>query len=98
MPFKEGDKVWLEGKNIRTMHPTAKLAPKQYEPFTVTQVVGPTSAKLAIPNQWKIYPVFHTLLLTKYQTTKEYGEPYSNLPPEEVDGEEKYEVLEVINS
>ena len=26
--FKEGDKVWLKGKNIRTTHPTAKLAPK----------------------------------------------------------------------
>ena len=98
MPFKEGDKVWLEGKNIRTTHPTAKLALKRYGPFTVTQIVGPTSAKLAIPDQWKIHPVFHASLLTKYQATKEYGEPYSKPPPEEVDGEEEYEVSEVIDS
>ena len=25
--FNEGDQVWLEGRNLKTHHPTAKLAP-----------------------------------------------------------------------
>ena len=27
-PYQLGDKVWLEGHNLTTMHPTAKLAPR----------------------------------------------------------------------
>ena len=27
-PFSQGQKVWLEGKNLSTTHPMAKLAPK----------------------------------------------------------------------
>ena len=26
--FKEGEQVWLEGRNLKTHHPTAKLAPR----------------------------------------------------------------------
>jgi len=33
--FKEGDLVWLEGTNIHTTHPKAKLAPKRHGPFKV---------------------------------------------------------------
>jgi len=33
--FKENDLVWLEGANITTTHPKAKLAPKQHGPFKV---------------------------------------------------------------
>jgi hypothetical protein len=27
-PFRQGQRVWLEGKNLATTHPTIKLAPK----------------------------------------------------------------------
>src|SRR5260370_34675218 len=27
-PYKEGDQVWIEGTNIKTIYPTAKLGPK----------------------------------------------------------------------
>jgi hypothetical protein len=26
--FEEGEQVWLEGRNLKTHHPTAKLAPR----------------------------------------------------------------------
>src|ERR1700761_9163097 len=29
-PYKEGDQVWVEGTNIKTIYPTAKLAPKRH--------------------------------------------------------------------
>jgi hypothetical protein len=33
--YKEGDLVWLEGTNMKTLYPTAKLGPKRYGPFKV---------------------------------------------------------------
>ena len=34
-PYREGDQVWIEGTNIKTIYPTAKLAPKRHGPFRV---------------------------------------------------------------
>jgi hypothetical protein len=28
--FQTGDQVWLDGRNIKTFHPTAKLVPKHH--------------------------------------------------------------------
>jgi hypothetical protein len=42
-PYKEGDLVWLDGKNLHMSHPTQKLAPKQYGPFKVIDVINPVS-------------------------------------------------------
>ncbi len=53
--------------------------------------------KIKLPNKWKIHPVFHIDLLTKYQETKIHGENYSPPPPDIVDGEEEQEVEEVVN-
>jgi hypothetical protein len=36
-PYKEGDQVWLEGTNLKTLYPTAKLGPKRYGPFKVVK-------------------------------------------------------------
>lgn len=79
--FQKGDQVWLEGKNINTTHPSAKLAPKRHGPFIIEEMLGPVTAKLRLPHQWKIHPVFHTMLLTKFRTTVENGEPYTKPPP-----------------
>ena len=35
-PYQSGDKVWLKGRNLTTMHPMAKLAPRHYGPFPIT--------------------------------------------------------------
>jgi hypothetical protein len=50
-PYEEGDLVWLDGKNLRTSHPTTKLAPKRFGPFKVTEVINPVSFQLGIPAQ-----------------------------------------------
>ena len=63
-PYQLGDKVWLEGCNLTTTHPTAKLAPRCYRPFLITHVISHTSYQLKLPPQWKIHNVFHTTLLT----------------------------------
>ena len=35
VPYKEGDKVWLEGTNLHTTHATRKLRQKRFGPFTI---------------------------------------------------------------
>jgi hypothetical protein len=39
-PFKEGDKVWLDSKNLKIGYPTRKLAPKREGPFSITKVIS----------------------------------------------------------
>jgi hypothetical protein len=48
-PFQVGEKVWLEGTNVKTTHPTAKLGPKHYGPFPVIKVMSPVVFKLQLP-------------------------------------------------
>lgn len=97
-PYTIGQKVWLEGKNIKTTHPTNKLAPKRHRPFTITEVLGMVTFKLQLPHTWKIHPVFHATLLSPFIETPEYGEAYAHPPPELIEDEEEYEVEQILNS
>lgn len=97
-PFKKGDKVWLEGRNITTTHPSVKLAPKRHRPFTIEDMLGPVTAKLRLPHQWKIHPVFHTSLLTPFKSTPEHGAPFPKPPPDIINDEEQYEVETILDS
>jgi hypothetical protein len=71
--YKEGDLVWLEGKNLRINQPTAKLAPRQHGPFKIIQVMSAVNYRLELPTQWSIHPVFHIDLLTPYKETIMHG-------------------------
>jgi hypothetical protein len=100
-PYKEGDLVWLDGKNLCTSHPTQKLAPKWYGPFKVVDIINPVSFQLELPTQWKqkkVHPIFHTSLLLPYKETEEHGENFQELPSDLVEGEEEYKVEQVLDS
>ena len=97
IPWKVGDKVWLDGKNLRLHYPTKKLAPRREGPFKISQVVSPLAYHLCLPLTWKIHDVFHASLLLTYWETAEHGPNYINPPPEEIDGEEEYEVTEILS-
>lgn len=97
-PYNQGDQVWLEGKNITTTHPTAKLAPKRHGPFEIMDVLGPVTFKLQLPKSWKIHPVFHASLLTPFVQTSEHGPAYAQPPPDIINEEEEYEIEAVVNS
>jgi hypothetical protein len=100
-PYKEGDLVWLDGKNLHTSHPTQKLAPKRYGLFKVVDIINPVSFRLELPLQWKtkkVHPVFHASLLSPYKVTEEHGENFSEPPPDLVEGEEEYKVEQVLDS
>jgi transposase InsO family protein len=96
--FQLGDLVWLEGKNLQTVQPAAKLAPKRHGPFKVIQVMSTVNYHLELPTQWSIHPVFHIDLLTRYHETPIHGTNYQRPPPDLVEGEEEYEVETVLVS
>jgi hypothetical protein len=95
-PYQTGDKVWLEGRNLTTTHPSAKLAPRRYGPFPITCVISRTSYQLQLPSQWKIHNVFHATLLTPYKETPLNGKQYQEPIPELIDGQPKWEVEDTL--
>ena len=97
-PYQKGDMVWLEGVNLRTHYPTSKLAPKRYGPFPIKKVLSQVSYELDLPSRWKIHPVIHANLLTPYKETVLHGPNFTRPLPELIDGEEEYEVEQVLDS
>jgi hypothetical protein len=96
--FQAGDQVWLDGHNIKMFHPAAKLAPKRHGPFPIIRVLLPITYELRLPVQWKLHPVFHVDLLTPYRETEFHGANYDKPPPDLIDGEEEYEVEQIMAS
>ena len=96
--FRQGDLVWLEGRNLKIDQPASKLAAKRYGPFSVAQVLLPVTYQLTLPEQWKIHPVFHVDLLTPYKEMAFHGANYTRPPPDLIDNEEEYEVEQILDS
>jgi hypothetical protein len=94
--FVPGNKVWLDSRHLRVLAPSKKLSPRRYGPFTVTEQISPVAYRIKLPQSMNIHDVFHVDLLTPYASTNAYGEAYPQPPPELIDGEEEYEVEEII--
>jgi Chromo (CHRromatin Organisation MOdifier) domain len=97
-PFIVGQKVWLEGTNLKTSHPTKKFTPKHYGPFPITDVILPVVCRLTLPPSWKIHNVFHVSLLTPYKEMEEHRPNFAKPPPELIEEQEEYEVEQVLAS
>jgi len=97
-PFKIGDKVLLDGKNLRTTRPKAKLANKRHGPFEITDVIGTVNYRLKLPSTWKIHPVFHASLLKPYRETEAHGPNYPGVPDELLPDNEEYDVEAILDS
>src|SRR6201986_2495939 len=88
-----GQQVWLKGKNLQTVYPKTKLAPKRFGPFAITDAIGKVNFRLELPPSWKIHPVFHASLLTPFKETPEYGPAYERRPPDLESGEHEVEAI-----
>ena len=88
-PFKKGDRVWLDSRNLKTIY-HKKMKPKQEGPFVITEVLGPVTYRLKLPTSWRIHNVFHATLLKPYRENEIYRENFTEPPPELVEGEEDY--------
>ena len=94
-PFKKGQKVWLDTRNLKTNY-HKKMAPKREGPFKIEEVLRPVTYRLKLPITWRIHNVFHAVLLKPYQENKVYGENFATPPPDIVDGEEVYQVETIL--
>jgi Chromo (CHRromatin Organisation MOdifier) domain len=97
-PFVTGQKVWLEGTNLKTSHLTKKFAPKHYGPFPITDVISPVVYCLTLLLSWKIHNIFYVSLLTPYKEIEEHGLNFAKPPPELIKEHEEYEVEQVLAS
>ena len=89
-PFKEGEKVFLLRRNIKTKRPNDKLDHKKLGPFKIEKKIGKLSYRLKLPHKMRIYPVFHVSLLEK---ANQNAEQYRT----EVEADEKeYEVERIL--
>lgn len=61
--FKEGDRVYLLSKNLKSKRPSRKLDHVRTGPFEIDKVIGKVNFRLRLPKKAKIHPVFHKSLL-----------------------------------
>ena len=95
VPFKKGDKVWLDSRNLKTTY-HKKMKPKWEGPFTITEVLGPVMYKLQLPTSWWIHNVFHAVLLHPYQENEVYRMNFTKPPPEYIEENKVYEVESIL--
>lgn len=69
---------------------------KRLGPFEITEVLGPLTYRLKLPNQWRIHPIFHATLLTPYRENDSHGPNFTLPPPDLIEGQEEYEVEAII--
>jgi hypothetical protein len=100
--YQPGDRVYLEGTNIRTKQPSRKFAPKRYGPFEIVEAIGRLNYRLRLPDNWKIHDVFHVSLLTK--ATRDQIPGRIQVPPpappilEPRVHDEEYEIEKIVDS
>ena len=98
--YKEGDKVWLEGKNLRPLNrPTKKMANKRHGPFPIIEKIGRSAHRLKLPKTWsRIHPVFNEVLLSPYHEGQYKRQAKPSPPIEvEVEGHPEYEVESILD-
>ncbi len=92
LSFNVGDKVLLSSEHIplRAVG-TRKLLMKWMGPFTV---VNEVAYQIRLPDGWRIHGVFHVSLLKLYYNNGKHLPPPPALL---VDGEEEFEVAEILS-
>lgn len=96
--FREGQLVWLDSRNIRTLRPQKKLDWKNLGPFTVKRVISPYAYELDLPASMRIHPVFNVTLLRPASDDPVPGQRQPPPPPIEVEGLEEWEVEDIVDS
>ncbi|KAH8144565.1 uncharacterized protein LAJ45_11399 [Morchella importuna] len=93
-----GDMVWLSRKHIRTTRPSDKLDHKRLGKFRILERIGSHAYRLELPASMKSHPVFHVSSLEPARRHPLPGHIQPPPPPVIVEGEEEFEVQEVMDS
>ncbi|KAJ3550669.1 hypothetical protein NMY22_g303 [Coprinellus aureogranulatus] len=97
--FQVNDYVWLSAKNIAIKVPTRKLGDLYLGPFKITEKVGDLDYRLQLPDSLsRLHPVFHIDKLYPWKGSDVNGILPPPPDPIELDGEEEWEVQEVLDS
>ena len=62
-----GDLVLLSTRNLKMKGTPGKLQKRFVGPFRVTETIGEQAYRLALPEEWRIHPVFHVSLLRAWK-------------------------------
>ena len=79
------------------MRPNKKLDFKFHGPFRVEAAVGAQSYRLALPDKWKIYPVFHVSLLEPFVSDGRHPDE-AKPPPDLIEDKEEWELEAILDS
>ncbi len=96
--FKVGDLIWLDSRHIRTERPCRKLDWKNQGPFMIKEVVSPYAYRLDLPPSMEVHDVFYSGLLRLASEDPFPGQSNPPAPPIITDGEEEWEVEEILDS
>ncbi|SJL16145.1 uncharacterized protein ARMOST_19664 [Armillaria ostoyae] len=97
--YHAGDKVWLDATNLHLPCPKKKLDDKRVGPFLVLEKTGASAYKLKLLPHWKIHPRFNEKLLSPFEPpTFPNQEQPPPPPPDLIDGEEEWEIEEILDS
>jgi hypothetical protein len=95
--FEEGKKVWLDSWNLQLKTNSPKLTDRHLGPFKIIEKLVERAYCLDLPENLKIHNIFYVGLLSKVK--EDELRPIIREPgPLEVEGEEEYEVEEIIDS
>jgi hypothetical protein len=96
--FKENGLIWLDSRNLRTERPSRKLENKHLGPYRVVRAVGTHAYELDIPDTMKNHRTFPVSLLNPASSNSLPGQVVPPPLPVIVDGEEEWEVEELLDS
>jgi hypothetical protein len=96
--FKVGDWVIIDARNMKTKRPSKKLDHKKIGPVKSLKKIGTRALRVELPTTIEVHNVFHVSLLEPYRKSKVPSRDQPPPPPEEVEGEENWEVESVANS
>jgi len=98
--YKPGDQVYLDASDIKTTRLSLKLSHCRLGPFEIECQVGPLAYRLKLPyGMRQLHPVFNVVKLSAALEDPILGrKPQALLPPIVVDGEEEWEVEEILDS
>lgn len=94
MRFSKNDLVLVSTKNLRTRSASKKLSPRMMGPFRIDEPIGTQAYRVHLPSNYRIHNVFHVSLLEPYH--RRDGAQEILPPPDLIEGEEEWEVEEIL--
>jgi len=96
--LQSADMVWLLPRNIKTTRPSKISHYNKIRPFKILAKIGTSAYKLLLPLSMAIHNIYHISLLEPYQDNR-FPTQIKEIPSHiQIEGDEKYELKEIIDS